>query len=227
MKHLKLVWTIAAVVALSAVIASQTPSGHARLRAGAGEGARRGQPARKPSGCTSAWWRSSRRTARSRRRRSCRSACATRSSDAMRPSVPTSVSCATLPIRKMPWNKRACGWPCSNDLRPVRRLPRRRPECARFRGSTNNAVLALSPDGTKAAFIIYDKGQNLAVYDVASQQTTRLTDFDWTPHLPGWTPPPGRPTAGASPTCSAEHSGPQLRAARGHACRRVQRDLPQ
>ena len=43
-----------------------------------------------------------------------------------------------------------------------------------------NQVLSLSPDGMKAAFINYDKGQNLAVYDMASQQTTRLTDLDWT-----------------------------------------------
>ena len=45
----------------------------------------------------------------------------------------------------------------------------------------DNAVLALSPDGTKAAFLSFEKGQNLAVYDVASQQTKVLTDFDWTP----------------------------------------------
>jgi serine/threonine protein kinase/Tol biopolymer transport system component len=43
-----------------------------------------------------------------------------------------------------------------------------------------NDVQALSPDGTKAAFISYDKGQNLAVYDAASQQTTLLTNLDWT-----------------------------------------------
>ncbi len=48
------------------------------------------------------------------------------------------------------------------------------------RVDNTNDVQALSPDGTKAAFINYDKGQNLAVYDAASQQTTRLTDFDWT-----------------------------------------------
>ena len=45
----------------------------------------------------------------------------------------------------------------------------------------NNEVQSLSPDGTKAAFMSYDKGQNLAVFDVTSRQTTRLTDFDWTP----------------------------------------------
>jgi Tol biopolymer transport system component len=39
-------------------------------------------------------------------------------------------------------------------------------------------VRALSPDGTKAVFKSYDKGQNLAVYDVASQQTTLLTNID-------------------------------------------------
>ena len=44
----------------------------------------------------------------------------------------------------------------------------------------SNEVLALSPDGTKATFMSYDKGQNLAVFDVTSQQTTPLC-FDWTP----------------------------------------------
>ena len=43
-----------------------------------------------------------------------------------------------------------------------------------------NDVQAISPDGTKAAFISYDKGQNLAVYDTASQRTTVLTNLDWT-----------------------------------------------
>ena len=41
-------------------------------------------------------------------------------------------------------------------------------------------VQALSPDGTKAAFIKYDTGQNLAIYDFASRQTTLVTHFDWT-----------------------------------------------
>ncbi|HET9358347.1 MAG TPA: serine/threonine-protein kinase, partial [Vicinamibacterales bacterium] len=36
-------------------------------------------------------------------------------------------------------------------------------------------MLALSPDGTKAAFMDYDKGQNLAVLDVMSQRITPLT----------------------------------------------------
>ncbi len=44
-----------------------------------------------------------------------------------------------------------------------------------------NEVLSLSPDGTKAAFMNYDKGQNLGVFDMASQRTTLLTNFDWTP----------------------------------------------
>jgi Tol biopolymer transport system component len=44
-----------------------------------------------------------------------------------------------------------------------------------------NDVQALSPDGTKAAFISYEKGQNLAVYDATSQQKTVLTNLDWTP----------------------------------------------
>ena len=43
-----------------------------------------------------------------------------------------------------------------------------------------NNLQALSPDGTKAAFMSYDKGQNLAIYDLASRQTKLLTNFDWT-----------------------------------------------
>ncbi|HEX5109057.1 MAG TPA: protein kinase [Vicinamibacterales bacterium] len=49
------------------------------------------------------------------------------------------------------------------------------------RVDNSNEVLSLSPDGTKAAFMNYDKGQNLAVFDVTNRQTTQLTDFDWTP----------------------------------------------
>jgi len=61
------------------------------------------------------------------------------------------------------------------------------------RVDNTNDVQSLSPDGTKAAFINYDKGQNLAIYDAASQQTTRLTDFDWTPasswaYFAAWSP---------------------------------------
>ena len=55
----------------------------------------------------------------------------------------------------------------------------------------NNYVLSLSPDGTKAAFGLADKGQNIGIYDLATQQTTRLTDFDWTTFwvaFPTWSP---------------------------------------
>jgi Tol biopolymer transport system component len=54
-----------------------------------------------------------------------------------------------------------------------------------------NDLQGLSPDGRKAAFIRYDKGQNLAVYDLASQQTKLLTNFDWTANwtsLAVWSP---------------------------------------
>ena len=44
-----------------------------------------------------------------------------------------------------------------------------------------NEVLSLSPDGTKAAFMNYDKGQNLAVFDLMTRQITPLTGFDWSP----------------------------------------------
>jgi Tol biopolymer transport system component len=43
----------------------------------------------------------------------------------------------------------------------------------------NGELLTVSPDGTKVAFLNYENGQNLAVYDLTTQQTTRLTDFDW------------------------------------------------
>ena len=42
-----------------------------------------------------------------------------------------------------------------------------------------NDVQALSPDGTKALFISYDKGQNLALYDFATRRAKLLTEFDW------------------------------------------------
>ena len=54
-----------------------------------------------------------------------------------------------------------------------------------------NEVRTLSPDGTKAAFKSYDKGQNLAVYDMASQQTTLLTNIEGTKVFvdsPAWSP---------------------------------------
>jgi Tol biopolymer transport system component len=41
--------------------------------------------------------------------------------------------------------------------------------------------LSLSPDGTKVAFMNYETGQNIAVFDIASQQTTLLTNHDWSP----------------------------------------------
>jgi serine/threonine protein kinase len=43
-----------------------------------------------------------------------------------------------------------------------------------------NVLQSLSPDGSKAAFITFDNGQNLAIYDLASKQTKLLTNFDWT-----------------------------------------------
>jgi len=43
-----------------------------------------------------------------------------------------------------------------------------------------NDLQSLSPDGTKAAFISYGQGQNLAIYDLTSKQTKLLTNFDWT-----------------------------------------------
>jgi hypothetical protein len=54
-------------------------------------------------------------------------------------------------------------------------------------------VRALSPDGSKAAFLSVDTGQNLAIYDFASRQVTRLTHFDWTATSawvadPAWSP---------------------------------------
>lgn len=42
-----------------------------------------------------------------------------------------------------------------------------------------NDVKALSPDGSKALFIRYDIGQNLAVYDFVTGESKSLTAFDW------------------------------------------------
>jgi Tol biopolymer transport system component len=50
---------------------------------------------------------------------------------------------------------------------------------------------SLSPDGSKAAFISVGKGMNLAIYDLLSQQTKLLTDFDWTGnciYFAAWSP---------------------------------------
>ena len=48
------------------------------------------------------------------------------------------------------------------------------------RVDVSNELQALSPDGSKAAFISYTGGQNLGVYDLASQQAKLLTNFDYT-----------------------------------------------
>jgi serine/threonine protein kinase len=64
------------------------------------------------------------------------------------------------------------GGPAGATSPGVRALPK---------GDNVSEVLSISPDGTKAAFMNYDKGQNLAVFDLTSQRTTQLTNFDWTP----------------------------------------------
>jgi Tol biopolymer transport system component len=43
-----------------------------------------------------------------------------------------------------------------------------------------NDIQSLSPDGTKALFLRYDSGQNLAVYDFASRQLKPITNFGLT-----------------------------------------------
>jgi len=47
------------------------------------------------------------------------------------------------------------------------------------RTDMTNDVQAFSPDGTKAIFISYDKGQNLALYDFATRHVKHLTEFEW------------------------------------------------
>jgi Tol biopolymer transport system component len=44
---------------------------------------------------------------------------------------------------------------------------------------THSELQSVSPDGTKAAVIQFDGGQNLAVYDFATRQSKRLTNLDW------------------------------------------------
>jgi Tol biopolymer transport system component len=54
-----------------------------------------------------------------------------------------------------------------------------------------NDLQSVSPDGTKAAFIVYEKGQNLAVYDFATRQLRTLTHFDFATavvYLSAWSP---------------------------------------
>lgn len=52
-------------------------------------------------------------------------------------------------------------------------------------------LLAVSPDGASAIIWDFSKGQNLALYDFASQQIRALTDLDWIAghtDLPVWSP---------------------------------------
>ena len=87
------------------------------------------------------------------------------------------------------------------------------------KASSSNDVLSLSPDGTKAAVMTYDKGQNLAVFDFATQQTTPITDFDWSPgsswvYGAVWSPDARRIAYTQCPiTLPSDRSGCELRAA--------------
>ncbi len=78
-----------------------------------------------------------------------------------------------------------------------------------------NLVLSLSPDGTKAAFGNVDKGQNIGVFDVASQRTTLITDHDWTgtsfyAFFPTWSPDGRRIAYGQ---CNLQGTACELRVA--------------
>ena len=67
-----------------------------------------------------------------------------------------------------------------------------------------NLVLSLSPDGAKATFGNVDKGQNIGVYDVATQRTMLITDHEWSPDgsyafSPAWSPDGRRIAHGQCP----------------------------
>jgi Tol biopolymer transport system component len=67
-------------------------------------------------------------------------------------------------------NEPAASQPVSVPVAAVRPLPR---------VDIVNDLQALSPDGSKALFIRYDNGQNLAVYDFVTGESKSLTAFDW------------------------------------------------
>ena len=192
MSNSRLIWTIAAVIACSVVIASQAPSGHATFQQAlakervdgnlqeaiklyervvsefASDRALAAQALVQVGRCYEKLGRDEAVKAYERLVR-----------DFADQEDAVDVARARLAVLKRPGNGAT-----DAAMPTVRPFPR---------AENIGLVLALSPDGTKVAGQNYDKGQNLAVYDVASQQTTRLTDFDWTPDssyviLPAWSP---------------------------------------
>ena len=132
--------------------------------------------------------------ARSPRRRWCRSAGATRSSDAMMQSGPTSdlvrdfadqedaveQARVRLAVLKRPAAGSAAATGTSS--------------CARFRGSTTPTTCSrCRRTARRPRSSATTRARTWRSYDAASQQTTRLTDFDWTPasswaYFAAWSP---------------------------------------
>ena len=168
MRQFKLVWTVAAVVAFSTVITSQTPSGHAvfeqalakeRVEGNLPEAIRlyervvaefatdralAAQALVQVGLCYEKLGRDEAVLAYERLVR-----------DFTDQEDSVELARARLAVLKRP----ASGTAAAATIPGVRAFPR---------VDITNDLQALSPDGTKAAFIYYDKGQNLAVYDVAS-----------------------------------------------------------
>ena len=191
MRHWRLLWTVAAVVTLSAVITSQTPSGHAVFEQAlakervegnlpeairlyervvaefASDRALAAQALVQVGLCYEKLGRDEAVRAYERLVR-----------DFADQEDAVELARVRLAVLKRP----APGAQVATTMPAVRAVP--------------VPMNALSPDGMKAALIDFDKGQNLAVYDVASQRTTLLTDFDWTRDssyvIPGAWSPDGR-----------------------------------
>jgi Tol biopolymer transport system component len=179
MKHWRFVWTVAAVAALSAGIASQTPSGHAVFEQALAKERVDGnlQEAIRLYERVATEFTTDRALAAQALVQVGRCYEKLGRDEAVRAyerlvrdfaDQEDAVEQARLRLAVL---KRPAPGAAAATMPIVRAFPR---------VDNINDVQALSPDGTKAVFINYDKGQNLAVYDVASQQTTRLTDFDWT-----------------------------------------------
>ena len=214
MKHVKLAWTIAALVALSVGVTSQTPSGHAlfeqalakeRVEGNLQEAIRlyervvtefksdRALSAQALVQVGRCYEKLGREEAVRAYERLVRDFAdqedaveqARARLVALKRSSPGAAAAATMGVRAFP------------------------------RIDNLNLVLSLAPDGTKAAFGNADKGQNIGVFDVASQRTTLITDHDWTAasfyaFSPSWSPDGRRIAYGQ---CNLQGTACELRVA--------------
>ncbi len=125
MAHWRLVWALAAVTVCSGVISSQAPSGHAVFEQALAKERVEGnlQEAIRLYERVVAEFAADRALAATALVQVGLCCEKLGRDEAVRA---TNVSCATSPIRRMRLSRRAYGWPYSNDLLQVRRLPRHR-----------------------------------------------------------------------------------------------------